>query len=198
MAANGYQKHILVGNLGADPKVFQTQSGNSVTNFDIAVNERNADGTEIVTWYGIAAWNGLGEVCAEYLKKGRQVMVEGTRLEATAWVGRDGNLHTKMELTAKEVKFLGGNGDSNGTSNGDNHDNSFGRSHANNTEHQNNRRTADSSHKRQARQTRQTRQTNQHRQHRQHGQHRQHHQQQTHEYDNTLGYIPDNPENIPF
>ena len=36
-------------------------------------------------------------------------MVEGTRLEATAWMGRDGNLYTKMELTAKEVKFLGGN-----------------------------------------------------------------------------------------
>ena len=183
--ANGYQKHILVGNLGADPKVFQTQNGNLVTNFDIAVNERNADGTEVVTWYGIAAWNGLGEVCAEYLSKGRQVMVEGTRLEVNAWMGRDGNLHTKMELTAKEVKFLGGNGDSNGTSNGTSngghHDN--GRGHANNTEHQNNRRTAGSGHKRQARQT---------------NQHHQYHQQQTHEYDNALGYIPDNPENIPF
>ena len=111
MAANGYQKHILIGNLGADPKVHTTQNGNLVTNFDIAVNERNADGTEIVTWYGISAWNGLGEVCAEYLNKGRQVMVEGTRLEATAWFGRDGNLYTKMELTANEVKFLGnGNG----------------------------------------------------------------------------------------
>ena len=70
MAANGYQKHILVGNLGADPKTFQTQNGNLVTNFDIAVNERNADGTEIVTWYGIAAWNGLGEVCAELPQEG--------------------------------------------------------------------------------------------------------------------------------
>ena len=178
MAANGYQKHILVGNLGANPKVFQTQNGNLVTNFDIAVNERNADGTEIVTWYGIAAWNGLGEVCAEYLTKGRQVMVEGTRLEATAWMGRDGNLHTKMELTAKEVKFLGGNDDSNGAGNGGHHDN--GRSNANNTESMNNRRT--SGHKRQ---THQARQTNQHRQHR---------HQQTHEYDNALGYIPDNPD----
>ena len=187
MAANGYQKHILVGNLGADPKVFQTQSGNFVTNFDIAVNERNADGTEVVTWYGIAAWNGLGEVCAEYLKKGRQVMVEGTRLEVNAWMGRDGNLHTKMELTAKEIKFLGGNGDSNSASNGGHHDNSFGKGHANNTEQQNNRRTA--GHKRQTRQARQTHQTNQQRQHR---------QQQTHEYDNALGYIPDNPEDIAF
>ena len=179
MAANGYQKHILVGNLGADPKVFQTQSGNLVTNFDIAVNERNADGTEIVTWYGIAAWNGLGEVCAEYLKKGRQVMVEGTRMQATAWFGRDNNLYTKMELTAKEVKFLGGNGDSNGASNGGHHDN--GRSHANNTEPQNNRRSGGN--KRQARQTRQTRQARQTNQHR---------EQQTHEY------IPHNPEDIPF
>lgn len=121
MAANGYQKHILIGNLGADPKVHTTQNGNFVTNFDIAVNERNADGTEIVTWYGIAAWNGLGEVCAEYLKKGRQVMVEGTRLEATAWFGRDNNLYTKMELTANEVKFLG-NGNGNGNGNGQHSD----------------------------------------------------------------------------
>ncbi len=173
MAANGYQKHILVGNLGADPKVFQTQSGNLVTNFDIAVNERNADGTEVVTWYGIAVWNGLGEVCAQYLAKGRQVMVEGTRLEATAWMGRDGNLYTKMELTANEVRFLGGNGDSNGASNGGNHDN--GRGHANNTESMNNRRTAN---RRNTRQTRQTRQPTR--------------QQQAHEY------IPDNPEDIAF
>lgn len=113
MAANGYQKHILVGNLGADPKVNTTQNGNLVTNFDIAVNERNANGQEVVTWYGITAWNGLGEACAQYLAKGRQVMVEGTRMEATAWFGRDNNLYTKMELTANEVKFLGG-GDSNG------------------------------------------------------------------------------------
>ena len=111
---------------------------------------------------------------------------EGTRLEATAWMGRDGNLYTKMELTANEVRFLGGNGDSNGAGNGSNRDNSFGRGHANNTEHQNNRRTAGSGHKRQTRQTRQT------------DQHRQHRQQQAHEYDNALGYIPDNPENIAF
>ena len=188
MAANGYQKHILIGNLGANPKVFQTQNGNLVTNFDIAVNERNADGTEIVTWYGIAAWNGLGEVCAEYLAKGRcltelreDVMVEGSRLEATAWMGRDGNLYTKMELTANDVKFLAGNGDNNGAGNGNNHDN--GRSHANNTESMSNRRTPGEAYKRQ------TRQTNQHRQHR---------QQQTHEYYNALGYIPDNPEDIAF
>ena len=190
MAANGYQKHILVGNLGSDPKVNTTKNGHLVTNFDIAVNERNTDGTEVVTWYGIAAWYGLGEVCAEYLKKGRQVMVEGTRMQATAWFGRDNNLYTKMELTANEVRFLGGNGDSNDAGNGGNHDN--GRSHANNTEQQNNRRTLDG-HKRQTRQTRhrlgrpkETRQTNQHR------------QQQTHEYDNALGYIPDNPEDIAF
>ena len=109
----GYQKHILIGNLGADPRVNQTRNGHLVTNFDIAVNERNRDGTVVVTWYGITAWNGLGEACAEYLAKGRQVMVEGTRMEATAWFGRDGNLYTKMELTANEVKFLGG-GDGNG------------------------------------------------------------------------------------
>ena len=187
--ANGYQKHILVGNLGADPKVFQTQSGNFVTNFDIAVNERNADGTEVVTWYGIAAWNGLGEVCAEYLKKGRQVMVEGTRMQATAWFGRDNNLYTKMELTANEVRFLGGNDDSNDAGNGNNHDNQ--RSHANNTEPQNNRRSGGN--KRQARQTRQTRhrlgRPKETRQARQTNQHR---EQQTHEY------IPHNPEDIPF
>ena len=110
--ANGYQKHILIGNLGADPRVGKTRNGNLVTNFDIAVNERNGDGTETVTWYGITVWNGLGEACAQYLTKGRQVMVEGTRLEVTAWMGRDGNLYTKMELTANEVKFLGGNGSS--------------------------------------------------------------------------------------
>ncbi|MGB0383185.1 MAG: single-stranded DNA-binding protein [Ardenticatenaceae bacterium] len=71
MAANGYQKHIIIGNLGADPRGYTTQSGNTVVNFDIAVNERNGDGNEVVTWYGVAAWNGLGDACYQYLKKGR-------------------------------------------------------------------------------------------------------------------------------
>ncbi len=143
MAANGYQMHILIGNLGADPKVNTTRSGQKVTNFDLAVNERNSDGREVVTWYGIAAWNGCGEVCAQYLKKGRSVMVEGTRMHATAWFGRDGNLYTKMELTANEVKFLGGNGNgaSNGNGNSEYHNGNGARSNGNQPQRQTQRQT---------------------------------------------------------
>ena len=129
MAANGYQLHILIGNLGADPKTTTFENGSTVVNFDIGVNECNADGTKVVTWYGIAAWNGLGEVCAQYLKKGRQVMVEGTRMRCHAWFGRGNNLYTKMELTANEVKFLGGNGAGYSSSNG--HPNGNGGSNRN-------------------------------------------------------------------
>ena len=108
----------------------------------------------------------------------------------------DGNLYTKLELTATEVKFLGGNGDNNGTGNGGNHDN--GRDHANNTESMSNGRTANgrtangraangrAANGRTANGRNNTRQT------------RQPAPSRAHEYDNALGYIPDNPEDIAF
>jgi single-strand DNA-binding protein len=106
MAGKGYQKHVVIGRLGGDPEVYETRTGNTVTNFSLAVNETNSDGEEVTTWFRIAAWNGRGEVCARYLSKGRKVLVEGTRLKASAWIDEDGNARASLELTADNVIFL--------------------------------------------------------------------------------------------
>lgn len=104
--ANGYGNHVLVGHLGADPRSYTTRDERTVTNFDVAINERRGDGTEVTTWYRVAAWNGLGEVCAAHLTKGRKVLVVGSRLSASVWTDQSGTIRTTLELTAETVKFL--------------------------------------------------------------------------------------------
>jgi single-strand DNA-binding protein len=112
-----YQKLTIVGNLGADPEMRYTQDGTPVTTFSVATNRRwtNRDGSqgEETVWFRITAWRRLGEVCNEYLEKGRQVLVEG-RLRPDpetggprVWTGRDGQPRASFEVTAQTVKFLG-------------------------------------------------------------------------------------------
>ncbi len=112
-----YQKLTIVGNLGRDPEMRYTPDGTPVTNFSVATNRRwtNADGSqgEETVWFRVTAWRRLGEVCNEYLEKGRQVLVEG-RLKPDAETGgprvyqrRDGGYGASFEVTAQTVKFLG-------------------------------------------------------------------------------------------
>jgi single-strand DNA-binding protein len=71
----------LIGNLGQDPETKTTESGKKVTNFTIATDDgyKNSDGQKVseTTWHNIVAWNGLADIAGKYLKKGRQVAVEG-------------------------------------------------------------------------------------------------------------------------
>ncbi|MCX6326661.1 MAG: single-stranded DNA-binding protein [Bacteroidia bacterium] len=71
----------LIGNLGQDPETKTTESGKKVTNFTLATDDgyKNSDGQKVseTTWHNIVAWNGLAEIAGKYLKKGRQVAVEG-------------------------------------------------------------------------------------------------------------------------
>jgi single-strand DNA-binding protein len=105
-------KMILIGNLGGDPET-RDAGGNQVTNFNIATNEKwkdkNGQDQERVEWTSIVVWGKLGEICAKYLKKGRQVYVEG-RKQTRTW-DKDGVTHYKTECIAYEVVFLGGGGD---------------------------------------------------------------------------------------
>ena len=116
-----YQKVIIVGNLGRDPEMRYTSSGQPVTNFSVATNRRwtNADGTpgEETVWFRVTAWGKLGETCNEYLSKGRQVFVEG-RLSPDPetgapriWTGQDGVARASFEITAFTVRFLGRRGE---------------------------------------------------------------------------------------
>jgi len=121
-----YQKVVIVGNLGTDPEMRYTPSGQAVTNFSIATNRRWTDGQgnqqEETVWFRVSTWGKMAETCNQYLSKGRQVMVEG-RLRPDPetggpriWTAQDGSARASYELTALEVKFLGTRGDSGGFS----------------------------------------------------------------------------------
>ncbi len=106
-------KVILIGNLGADPEIRYTSNGTAVANFRIATNERwtnqNGEKEERTEWHRIVAFGRLGEICGEYLSKGKPVYIEG-RLQTRTWEDRDGNQRTTTEIIATAMQMLGGAG----------------------------------------------------------------------------------------
>ena len=107
----GINKVILVGNLGNDPELRYTPSGSAVANFSIATSEewkdKNTGEKQSRTeWHRIVAFGRLGEICGEYLHKGKQVYVEG-RLQTRSWEDRDGNKRYTTEVLAREMQMLG-------------------------------------------------------------------------------------------
>jgi single-strand DNA-binding protein len=109
-----YAKTVIVGRLGRDPEMRYTQSGVPVTSFSVATTRRwaNAAGEqqEKTTWFRVTCWRKLAELTAQYLQKGRMVLVEGD-IEASAFTDKEGSPRASLELTATTVKFLGGRGD---------------------------------------------------------------------------------------
>mgnify|MGYP001818865770 CR=1 FL=1 len=107
----GINKVILIGRLGSDPEVRYTPSGVAVANFSIATSEEwkdkdSGEKKERTEWHRIVAWRRLGEICGEYLSKGKQVYIEG-RLQTRDWEDRDGNKRYTTEIVATDVQFLG-------------------------------------------------------------------------------------------
>ncbi|MCS6845692.1 MAG: single-stranded DNA-binding protein [Caldilineales bacterium] len=106
-----YSKTIVVGHLGRDPEMRYTPSGQPVTSFSVASTRRwtTQDGTqqEKTTWFRVTAWGKLAELCNQYLSKGRLVLVEGD-IDVSAWRSQDGEPRASLELTARNVRFLGG------------------------------------------------------------------------------------------
>jgi single-strand DNA-binding protein len=108
-----YQKVLIVGNLGADPELRYTPSGQAVTNLNIATNRRwtNSEGQqqEETTWFRVTVWGKQAESCNQYLSKGRQVLCEGRlRPDINIWTDQNGNPRASYEMTAYEVKFMSG------------------------------------------------------------------------------------------
>lgn len=97
-------KCIFIGNVCHSPEMRTTMAGKSVCRFEIAVNEKRC-GEDKTEYIRVSAWNKLGEVCAEFLEKGRKVCVVG-KIGARAYVGKDGEAKYQLELTAHEVEFL--------------------------------------------------------------------------------------------
>jgi len=107
-----YQKLIIVGRLGGKPILRYTENGTAVTDFSVATDQRwtdsNGQQQERTVWFRVTAWRRMAEVCAEYLDKGRQVLIEGMLQEPEPYKGRDGEWRASLDVTAREVKFLGG------------------------------------------------------------------------------------------
>jgi single-strand DNA-binding protein len=110
--ARGVNKVILVGTLGADPETRSMPSGMTVTNIRIATNESwkdKASGAqqERTEWHSIALFGRLGEIAAEYLRKGSQVFVEG-KLRTRKWQDKQGNDRYTTEIIGDNMQMLGG------------------------------------------------------------------------------------------
>ncbi len=107
----GLNKIMLIGNVGRDPEMRYTQSGQPVTSFSLAVNRfrgnREGDRQEETEWFDIVTWSKLAETCNQYVTKGKQIYVEG-RIHMRSWEGQDGQKRSKNEVTAETVVFLGG------------------------------------------------------------------------------------------
>lgn len=90
----------IIGNLTRDPETRSTQTGKSLCSFDIAVN----DGDK-ADFFKVIVWDKLGEVCQNYLAKGRKVAVSGP-VKLNTYTGKDGKMHASMDVTARTVEFL--------------------------------------------------------------------------------------------
>lgn len=104
-----FNRVILAGNLVRDPETRFLPSGVAVTSFSIAVNRRYKSNDEVkeeVSYFDVSVFGKTGENCAEYLSKGRPVLVEG-RLRQRRWEA-DGVKRSKIEVVAENVQFLGG------------------------------------------------------------------------------------------
>ena len=111
--ARGVNKVILIGNLGRDPEIRYTQDGNAVANFTLATSmewrdKASGEKREKTEWHRIVAFRKLGEICGEYLSKGKQVYIEG-RLQTRSWE-QDGVTKYMTEVVASDMQMLGGKG----------------------------------------------------------------------------------------
>jgi len=104
-------KAILVGNLTKDPEQRFTGSGTAVCNFSLATNEKYKDKSgewqERAEFHNIVSWSKLAEICGKYLKKGKQVYIEG-RIQTRSYDDKSGNKKYVTEIVADQMQMLGG------------------------------------------------------------------------------------------
>lgn len=115
-----FHKVILVGNLGRDPEMRYTPSGQAVTNLSVATNRKYTDSSgetrEETVWFRVSVWGRQAEATNQYLSKGRQVLVEGRLVpdengNPRTWTRQDGSTAASFEVNAQTVRFLGGRGE---------------------------------------------------------------------------------------
>jgi single-strand DNA-binding protein len=117
--ARGLNKVILIGNLGADPETRAMPSGMTVANLRVATSEswrdkQSGEQQERTEWHRVALFGRLGEVAAEYLRKGSQVYIEG-QLRTRKWQDKQGMERYTTEIVGNEMLMLGGRSSGAGT-----------------------------------------------------------------------------------
>lgn len=115
----GVNKAIIIGNLGRDPEMRHTQGGTAVATLNVATTRKYMRGQESVEeteWHRITVWGKQAESCNQYLRKGRQVYIEG-RLRTSSYE-KDGIKRYSTEIVADTVQFLGGRGEGGGGAGG--------------------------------------------------------------------------------
>ena len=115
-------KVILVGRLGKDPEIRSTPGGSTVAKFTVATDEkftdREGNKQERTEWHNIAAWGKLGEICGQYLRKGKLVYIEGS-IRTDSWDDKEsGQKKYRTEIIANTMKMLDRRGDDEGGSGG--------------------------------------------------------------------------------
>ena len=110
--ARGINKVILVGNLGADPEVRYTASGTAITSLSVATSEswtdkQSGEKQERTEWHRVKLFGRLAEIAGEYLKKGRQIYIEGS-LRTDKYTDKQGVERYSTDIVASEMQMLGG------------------------------------------------------------------------------------------
>ena len=111
-----YQHLTIIGNLGRDPEMRYTPSGTPVTNLNVATNrtykDQNGQQVKETTWFRVSVFGKTAENCAQYLQKGRMVLVEGRLIPdkqsggPRIWDKQDGTKGASFEVFATNVKFM--------------------------------------------------------------------------------------------
>lgn len=101
-----FHRTIIMGNLGRDPEMRYTPSGDAICNFSVAVTEKYKQ-EEHTTWYRCSIFGKQAEAAGEYLKKGSAVLAEG-RMQERQWTDKDGNERNTWEMRVDAWRFAGG------------------------------------------------------------------------------------------
>lgn len=105
----------LIGRIGQDPEVKTLDKGNKVATFSLATSDsytaRDGSKQEQTQWHNIVVWGNLATVCEKYLKKGKEIAIDG-RLTYRNWEDKNGTKRTSTEIVANELLFVGSNPES--------------------------------------------------------------------------------------
>ncbi|MCF8283469.1 MAG: single-stranded DNA-binding protein [Sphingobacteriales bacterium] len=117
---SGVNKVILVGHLGKDPEVRHLENGVNVASFSLATTEtitnKSGERQDLTEWHNIVVWRGLADVAEKYLKKGKQVYLEG-KIRTRSWEDKEGVKRYTTEIVADTFTMLGKKDDGSPSSN---------------------------------------------------------------------------------